>query len=67
METYTKEQRLEKIRARQLARMMSALREVSTPMIVQQAVERHFNYFFEDTKQLIKGTKDQNDKSNKQA
>lgn len=65
METYTKEQRLEKIRARQLARMMSALREVNTAMIIQQAVERHFNYFFEDTKQLIKGTKDHYDKKTK--
>ena len=60
----TTEQRLERIRARQLARMMSLLREVNAAIIIQQAVERHFNFYHEDVKQIISGAKDRNDKSN---
>ena len=57
----TTEQRLERIRARQLARMMSLLREVNAATIIQQAVERHFNFYHEDVKQVINGAKDQHE------
>jgi len=60
----TTEQRLEKIRARQLARMMSLLREVNAATIIQQAVERYFNFYHEDVRQIINnGAKGQHDKS----
>lgn len=65
MNQETMELRIEKIRARQLARMMSALREVNSPAIIQQAVERYFNYFYQDVVEAIKVTKDQNEQSSK--
>lgn len=53
-----KQYKLEKIRARQLARMMSALREIKTPRIIQDAVEKHFNFFYQDADTLINGIQD---------
>lgn len=60
------EKQLEKIRARQLARLMTKLREINTPQITMEAIERGFNYFYMDVADLITGTKEShNDKSNK--
>ena len=58
------EKQLEKIRSRQLARLMTKLREINTPQITMEAVERGFNYFYMDAAELIIGTKESNDKSN---
>lgn len=58
------EKQLEKIRSRQLARLMTKLREINTPQITMEAVERGFNYFYMDAAELITGTKESNDKSN---
>jgi hypothetical protein len=60
----TMERTLEKIRARQLARLMAKLREINTPQITIEAVERGFNYFYMDIANLLTGTKESsNDKS----
>lgn len=59
------DKQLEKIRARQLARLMAKLREINTPKITMEAVERGFNYFYMDIAELITATKEYNDKSNK--
>ena len=59
------EKQLEKIRARQLARLMTKLREINTPQITMEAVGRGFNYFYMDVAELLTGTKESNDKSNK--
>lgn len=55
---------LEKIRARQLARMMSRLREINTPQITLEAVEKGFNFFYMDVAQLLTGTKENNHEKN---
>lgn len=57
------EERLTKIKSRQLARLMDNLREINTPVIVLEVVKRYFHFFYEDTKQLFKELKDQNDSS----
>ena len=59
------ENKLEKIRARQLARLMTKLRAINTPEITMEAVERGFNYFYMDMSAIITGTKESNDQFNK--
>lgn len=59
------EEKLEKIRARQLKRLMVKLREINTPKITMEAVERGWNYFFEDMSDVLTGTKESNDQFNK--
>lgn len=59
------EEQLEKIRARQLARLMAKLREINTPAVILETVERGFNYFYMDAADLLTGTKESNDKFNK--
>tara|TARA_R110002126_G_scaffold67176_1_gene170473 strand:- start:7892 stop:8074 length:183 start_codon:yes stop_codon:yes gene_type:complete len=58
-------EKLEKIRARQLKRLMVKLREINTPKITMEAVERGFNYFYMDMSDVITGTKESNDQFNK--
>lgn len=60
-------QRLEQIKDRQLARLMTELRSVNTPQIIQDAVGKYFNFMYLDIKDLITGTKAQNENSNRQA
>ena len=57
-------EKLEQIKNRQLARLMSELRAVNAPQIIQDAVGKYFNFMYLDIKSLISGTKELNDKSN---
>jgi len=56
---------LEKIRSRQLARLITQLKSVQTPQIIIDAVEKHWNFFYLDIKDLLNqgNSGNSNDKS----
>ncbi len=60
MESRQTKERIDKIRSRQLGRLIGQLKEVKTPQVILDAVEKYWNFFYQDIIQEIQD----NDKSN---
>lgn len=59
MESRQTKERIDKIRSRQLGRLIGQLKEVKTPQVILDAVEKYWNFFYQDIIQEIQD----NDKS----
>lgn len=59
MENRQTKERIDKIRSRQLGRLIGQLKEVKTPQVILDVVEKYWNFFYQDIMQEIQD----NDKS----